>query len=128
MYIFSEGIFVKLPTRYWSIISPILFSFSRLLSPSYLLCTHLLPQWWPNPETPISFIISFSSLVEISLLGRIMSPLILLVAKTPWDFEVQETQGKNLSFLSISSMKSFGFCYFTMFMVYPWLVWWVMED
>ena len=31
-------------------------------------------------------------------------------AKTPWDFEVQETQGKNLSFLSISSMKSFAFC------------------
>ena len=48
-----------------------------------------------------------------------MPPLILLVAKTPRDFEMQETQGKNLSFLSISSMKSFGFCYFMMFMVYP---------
>ena len=32
------------------------------------------------------------------------------IAKTPWDFEVQETQGKNISFLSIYSMKSFGFC------------------
>lgn len=49
-------------------------------------------------------------------------------SQIPWDFEVDETQGKNLSFLLIYSMKSFGFCCFMMFMVNAWWVWWIIED
>ena len=51
------------------------------------------------PSSHISSLISFFlSLVETSLLGRIMSPLVFLVAKTPWNFEEDQTQGKNLTF------------------------------
>ena len=57
------------------------------------LSSHFLssssPMMTEPPSSHISFLISFFlSLVQIFLLGRIMSPLILLVAKTPWDFEV----------------------------------------
>lgn len=49
-------------------------------------------------------------------------------SQIPWDFEVDETQGKNFSFLLIYSMKSFGFCGFMMFVVNAWWVWWIIED
>ena len=91
---FSEGIFVKLSTRYflcvvhnlpiyhhtWNPPPPPLFSFSRLLSPSFLLFPLLLPSSRPIFKPHVSFIIFPFSNQDLQE-SEGFSPLVLLVTK-----------------------------------------------